>query len=104
MAERQIQLGEKGLDWATHGGIDVGGTERPTILTKYFETKLAIVEVNEGETQEEAWRRYLTTHPGHANARVKIFHYPAEVIPGSNKGPVISPAMPAGRKRKTCLT
>jgi hypothetical protein len=98
MAERQNLLGEKGLHLATQGGIDVGGTEKPTALTKYFETKLAVVEVNEGETQEEAWRRYLTTHPGYANARVKIFHYPAEVIPGGKKGPVVSPAIPAGGK------
>lgn len=62
------------------------GMEKPTALTKYFETKLAVIEVNDGETEEEAWRRYLATHPGYANTHIKIFHYPAKVCPGKAKG------------------
>lgn len=61
--------------------------QKPTALTKYFETKLAVIEVNEGETEEEAWRRYLATHPGHAKTHIKIFHYPAKVSLSKAKGP-----------------
>jgi hypothetical protein len=57
----------------------VGGMEKSTALTKYFEPRLAVIIVNEGETEEEAWRRYLAIHPGYANARIKIFHYPGKV-------------------------
>ncbi len=53
-------------------------SEKITALSKYFEAKLAVIEVNEGETQEEAWRRYLTHNPGYANTHIKIFHYPAK--------------------------
>jgi hypothetical protein len=60
--------------------------EKPTALTKYFETKLAVIEVKEGETEEEAWRRYLATHPGYANTHIKIFQYPAKACPSKAKG------------------
>ena len=53
-------------------------SEKTTGLSKYFETKLAVIEVNDGETQEEAWRRYLTLNPGYADTHIKIFHYPAK--------------------------
>lgn len=53
-------------------------SEKPDGLGKYFETKLAVIEVNDGETQEEAWRRYLSLNPGLANSRIRIFHYPAK--------------------------
>ena len=64
----------------------MAGMEKPTALTKYFETKLAVIEVKEGETEEEAWRRYLATHPGYANTHIKIFHYPAKVSLSKAKG------------------
>jgi hypothetical protein len=35
-----------------------------------------VVEVVNGESQEEAWRRYLTHHPESIGVRIKIFHYP----------------------------
>ena len=45
-------------------------------LTQYQNINLAVVEVRVGETQEEAWRRYLTRHPESVGVRIKIFHYP----------------------------
>uniref|UniRef100_A0A7C3ZAX8 Uncharacterized protein n=1 Tax=Desulfobacca acetoxidans TaxID=60893 RepID=A0A7C3ZAX8_9BACT len=42
----------------------------------YFQPTLVVVEVRHGESQEEAWRRYLAEHPRSAQARIKIFHFP----------------------------
>lgn len=53
--------------------------EKPTALTRYPQTNWAVIEVNDGETEEEAWRRYLATNPGCANTHIKIFNYPAKV-------------------------
>jgi hypothetical protein len=36
---------------------------------------LAVVEVRNGESQEEAWRRYLAEHPEKVAVRIKIFNY-----------------------------
>jgi hypothetical protein len=46
------------------------------VLAKYLNIKLVVVEVSNGESQEEAWRRYLTEHPESTGVDVKIFHYP----------------------------
>ena len=51
-------------------------SENRSAIEKYFQTNLAVVEVQNGENQEEAWRRYLTDNPERAGAHVKIFHYP----------------------------
>jgi hypothetical protein len=56
----------------------VSRSDKPTAVSKYLETKLAVIEVHDGETQEEAWRRYLILHPECANTHIKIFHYPAK--------------------------
>ena len=50
-------------------------SEEPTELVKYFHQKVVVVEVQNGERQEEAWRRHLITNPGDATANIKIFHY-----------------------------
>ncbi len=47
-----------------------------SVVAQYFQTKLAVVEVRNGESQEDAWRRYLAENPDQAGAHVKIFHYP----------------------------
>jgi hypothetical protein len=61
-------------------------SEKPTALTKYLQTKLAVVEVKDGETQEEAWRRHLTSTPKYAKAHIKNFHYPAKDSLNKAKG------------------
>jgi hypothetical protein len=55
----------------------VGNSEQPTTLTRLFQTDLAVIEVKNGESQEEAWKRHLATNPAIALARIKVFHYPA---------------------------
>jgi hypothetical protein len=51
-------------------------SENQSAIVKYFRTNLAVVEVQNGESQEDAWRRYLADNPEGAGAHVKIFHYP----------------------------
>ncbi|MFW6123327.1 MAG: hypothetical protein ACOC6L_03735 [Thermodesulfobacteriota bacterium] len=75
--------------------------EKNTALGKYLETKLAVIEVKDGETQEEAWRRYLTLNPGYANTHIKIFHYPAKK-PTDKPQPDLK-LLPAGGTRENSL-
>ena len=51
-------------------------SEDQSVLAQYLNIDLAVVEVRKGESQEEAWRRYLSVHPESVRVRVKIFHYP----------------------------
>ena len=51
-------------------------SEDQSVLAQYLNINLAVVEVRKGESQEEAWRRYLSDHPESVGVRVKIFHYP----------------------------
>ena len=51
-------------------------SENQSVLARYLNINLAVVEVRNGESQEEAWRRYLSDHPESAGVSVKIFHYP----------------------------
>ena len=51
-------------------------SENQSALAQYLRTNLAVVEVHNGESQEEAWRRYLADNPASVGANVKIFHYP----------------------------
>ena len=53
----------------------MSGTEN-SVIVRYFQTNLVVVEVLNGETQDDAWRRYLADNPKGAGATVKIFHYP----------------------------
>jgi len=54
----------------------VHSVQNESAIKQYFQMKLAVVEVKNGESQEEAWRRYLADNPEYAGAHVKIFHYP----------------------------
>lgn len=74
-------------------------SEKPTMVTKYFGTKLAVIEVNDGETQEEAWRRYLTLNPGGADTHIKIFHFPPQKpLEKTKADPKLLPFTPQGEK------
>jgi hypothetical protein len=53
----------------------VGSTEYQSALTQYLKKNLAVVEVKNGESHEEAWRRYVAGNPESAGVRVKIFHH-----------------------------
>ena len=41
----------------------MGDSEDQSVLAQYLNINLAVVEVRNGESQEEAWRRYLADHP-----------------------------------------
>jgi glutamine amidotransferase-like uncharacterized protein len=49
----------------------------PTALTRYFQMDVAVIEVKNGETQEQAWQRHLAAYPGTSRSAIKVFHYPA---------------------------
>ena len=68
-------------------------------LSKFLETKLVVIEVHDGETQEEAWHRHLTLHPECANTHIKIFHYPAKKTLDQAQGDLrLAPVKPSGGK------
>ena len=48
-------------------------------LGENLKINVAVVEVRSGESQEEAWRRYLAGHPESVGVHVKIFHYSSQV-------------------------
>jgi hypothetical protein len=54
----------------------VSDSENQSVLARYLNINLAVVEVHNGESQEEAWRRYLSVHPESVEVRIRIFHYP----------------------------
>jgi hypothetical protein len=80
------------------GGRNVRSSENESAITQYFQTKLVVVEVQNGESQEDAWRRYLAENPGSAGAHVKIFHYPE---PSSLKKERPSAEFPLARRTGT---
>jgi len=51
-------------------------SEDQSVLAQYLNINLAVVEVRNGESKEEAWRCYLSAHPESVGVSVKIFHYP----------------------------
>jgi hypothetical protein len=53
----------------------MGDSEDESVLARHLNINLAVVEVRNGESQEEAWRRYLADHPEKAGVRIKIFNY-----------------------------
>ena len=53
----------------------VHGSENKSALAQYLKTNFAVVEVQNGESQEAAWRRYLAGNPESVGVRVQIFHY-----------------------------
>lgn len=57
------------------GGMIMPDSEDQPVLAKYLNIKLAVVEVYNGESKEEAWRRHLADHPESASVRIKIFHH-----------------------------
>ncbi len=43
-------------------------------IGKLFSYRMAIVKLNLGETNEEAWHRHLVEHPGDINANIRVFN------------------------------
>jgi hypothetical protein len=44
-------------------------------LTRVFKSAPAVVNVNKGESQEQAWLRHVNKHPEDKSAIVKVFNY-----------------------------
>ena len=55
----------------------ISDSENQSGLAQNLKINVAVVEVLNGESQEEAWRRYLADYPEKVGVRVKIFHYPS---------------------------
>jgi hypothetical protein len=51
-------------------------SEDQPVVAQYQKINLAVVDVCNGESREEAWRHYLAEHPESVGVDVKIFHYP----------------------------
>lgn len=60
--------------------FDSAQCHRHENLKKYFDVRLAVVEVRSGETEEEAWRRHLEEHPEHRHVNIRIFHCPYSLV------------------------
>jgi hypothetical protein len=43
-------------------------------LKRYFNVRLAIIEVRPGETREDSWKRHLTDNPEANYANIRIFN------------------------------
>jgi hypothetical protein len=67
----------------------VGKSENMPAIARFFQTNPVVVVVLHGESQDDAWHRYLTANPAGAGAHVKIFHYPEPVARKNNNSDVL---------------
>jgi hypothetical protein len=51
------------------------GLENQSVLYKCLSADWAVVEIRNGESQEEAWRHDLTATRRTLGVRIRIFHY-----------------------------
>ena len=59
-------------------GSDVTGREAMVTMEPqdhYLGCPVAVILVQRAETDEEAWRRHVASHPEHSNIRIRIFHH-----------------------------
>jgi hypothetical protein len=47
------------------------------IMERYFYCRLAVVQMEPRESNEEAWDRHLAEHPGDVYANIKVFNHAA---------------------------
>lgn len=45
-------------------------------LASTLNVRIAVVQVRQGESNQEAWNRHLEEHPHDANAMIKVFNQP----------------------------
>ena len=63
------------------GGMIMSDSEDQPVLAQYQKINLAVVEVCNGESREEAWRRYLAEHPESVGVRRQDFPLPEPESP-----------------------
>lgn len=66
----------------------MGISEKKSAIARFLQIQSAVVEVLHGESENDAWRRYLADNPDGSRAHVKIFHYP-EPAPRNTNNPDI---------------
>ena len=44
-----------------------------------LDMKMAVVQVQRGESNKEAWKRHLQDHPHDADAMIKVFNQPERI-------------------------
>ncbi len=75
MAELQYLIETRGHEM---NYMDQSSPRRETkpqfCLEKYFNIRMAIIEMRLEETKEEAWSRHLAEHPEDLYANLKIFN------------------------------
>jgi hypothetical protein len=81
----------------------VCNSDQPTTMTRLFQTEPAVIEVKDGESQEEAWKRHLAANPAIASAHIKIFHYPAPRNLKTARGPSVAGSFPKTRRTREWL-
>ena len=60
------------------GGPTSANSQLPhEIVKKYFNYRMAVVQMEPRESTEEAWDRHLAEHPGDVYANIKVFNRPA---------------------------
>ena len=42
---------------------------------KYFDYRMAIIQMRVGENDEEAWQRHLIENPGDIYATIRVFNF-----------------------------
>jgi len=47
---------------------------------KYFDIRMAIIEVKSCETDTDAWRRHVKERPRDLYAKVRVFHREPEIV------------------------
>lgn len=52
----------------------MAGFKPQSELMKYFSYRMAIIQVQVGETNDEAWQRHLTKTPNDINATIRVFN------------------------------
>jgi hypothetical protein len=56
------------------GNNAMGRFKPPFEVLKFFDYRMAIIQVRAGETNEEAWRRHLMEAPDDIYATIRVFN------------------------------
>jgi hypothetical protein len=57
-----------------------------SIPWKFFNPRMVIIQLEEGESKEEAWFRHLRQNPHDYSVRIKIFHHDTTIQPLNQVG------------------